>query len=97
MMPCSSIRSRANAFAADTRFKRAERCSRARSASPSSERIIGDGDLWVTELVLFYDGVPSYTVSIMEFSEGKVARETQYFAAPFEPGPSRAHLVEPKD
>jgi hypothetical protein len=31
---------------------------------------------------------PSYTVSVMEFLEGKVARETQYFADPFEPGPS---------
>src|SRR5262245_61877824 len=40
------------------------------------QRIIGTGDLWVTELVLSYDGVPSYTVSIMEFSDGKVARET---------------------
>jgi SnoaL-like domain len=57
-------------------------------------RIIGSGDLWVTEFVLTYDGVPSYTVSIMEFSEGLVAHETQYFADRFEPGPSRAHLVE---
>src|SRR5208283_1717894 len=30
-------------------------------------RIIGSGDLWVTEFVLTYDGKPSYTVSIMEF------------------------------
>jgi hypothetical protein len=30
----------------------------------------------------------------MEFLDGKVARETQYFADPFEPGPSRAHWVE---
>lgn len=58
------------------------------------QRIIGGGDLWVTELVLTYDGVPSYTVSIMEFSDGKVARETQYFGDAFKPGPSRAHLVE---
>ena len=57
-------------------------------------RIVGSGDLWVTEFVLTYDGVPSYTVSIMEFREGKVARETQYFADPFDPAPSRAHLVE---
>jgi ketosteroid isomerase-like protein len=61
------------------------------------QRITGDGDLWVTEFVLSYDGAPSYTVSIMEFTGGKVARETQYFAAPFKPGPSRVHLVEPKD
>ena len=57
-------------------------------------RIVGDGDLWVTEFVLAYDGRPTYTVSIMEFSEGRVAKETQYFSDPFEPGPSRAHLVE---
>jgi len=60
----------------------------------SVRRIIGAGDLWVTEFVLTYDGRPSYTVSIMEFDGGKVARETQYFGDPFEPGPSRAHLVE---
>jgi len=59
-------------------------------------RIVGTGDLWVTEFVLSYDGVPSYAVSIMEFSDGAVARETQYFGDPFEPGPSRAHLVEVK-
>ncbi len=57
-------------------------------------RIVGGGDLWVTEFVLSYDGAPSYAVSIMEFREGQVARETQYFADPFDPAPSRAHLVE---
>jgi hypothetical protein len=57
-------------------------------------RIIGSGDLWVTEFILSYDGIPSYTVSIMEFRQGLVAHETQYFADPFDPAPSRAHLVE---
>ena len=57
-------------------------------------RIIGSGDLWITEFVLTYDGVPSYAVSIMEFRDGLVANETQYFADRFEPGASRAHLVE---
>ena len=57
-------------------------------------RIVGSGDLWVTEFVLTYDGIPSYTVSIMEFRDGRVAHETQYFADRFDPGPSRAHLVE---
>jgi len=70
-----------------------------RAAQPNQKRftvrrMIGAGDLWVTEFVLTYDGRPSYTVSIMEFVDGKVARETQYFSDPFEPGPSRAHLVE---
>jgi len=57
-------------------------------------RMIGSGDLWVTEFVLTYDGIPSYAVSIMEFREGLVANETQYFADRFDPAPSRAHLVE---
>jgi hypothetical protein len=57
-------------------------------------RIVGSGDLWVTEFVLSYDGAPSYTVSIMQFRDGLVAHETQYFADPFAAGPSRAHLVE---
>lgn len=53
-------------------------------------RILGAGDLWITEFVITYDGQPSYTVSIMEFADGKVSRETQYFGDAFEPGPSRA-------
>ncbi len=53
----------------------------------SVQRIIGSGDLWVTEFILTYDGKPSYTVSIMEFRGDKVARETQYFADPF-PAPA---------
>lgn len=58
------------------------------------QRIIGSGDLWVTEYILTYDGLPSYVVSIMEFREGLVAHETQYFGDGFTPAPSRAHLVE---
>jgi hypothetical protein len=70
-----------------------------RAAQPNAKRftvtrIVGAGGLWVTEFILSYDGRPSYTVSIMEFADGKVARETQYFADPFEPGPSRAQWVE---
>jgi hypothetical protein len=70
-----------------------------RRAQPNAKRftvrrMIGGGDLWVTEFVLSYDGVPSSTVSITEFRDGLVAHETQYFADRFEPSPSRAHLVE---
>lgn len=57
-------------------------------------RIIGSGELWVSEFTLTYDGVPSYVVSIMQFRDGRVAHETQYFADRFEPSSSRAHLVE---
>ena len=57
-------------------------------------RMVGRGDLWVTEFTLSYNSRPFYAVSIMEFQGGLVAHETQYFADPFEPAASRAHLVE---
>jgi ketosteroid isomerase-like protein len=60
-------------------------------------RIIGCGDLWVTELVLRYDGKPSYAVSVMEFKGDKVARETQYFADPFVAPAFRAEWVGKMD
>ena len=56
-------------------------------------RIIGNGDLWITEHVIIYDGRPVPTVSIMEFRDGKVIHETQYFAEPFEPPAWRAQWV----
>src|ERR1700722_20292160 len=56
-------------------------------------RICGGGDFWDTEYILRYDSKPPYTVSIMEFSGDKVARETQYFAAPFEASAWRAQWV----
>jgi ketosteroid isomerase-like protein len=73
-----------------------------RAKQPSKKRfavrrVIGSGDLWVTEYILTYDGKPSYTVSIMEFSGDKVARETQYFADPFEASAWRAQWVERMD
>jgi hypothetical protein len=46
-------------------------------------RIIGSGDLWVTEYTINYQTGPAFTVSIMEFRDGKVVHETQYFADPF--------------
>jgi ketosteroid isomerase-like protein len=63
----------------------------------SIRRIIGSGELWVTEFILTYDGKPSYTVSIMEFKGDKVARETQYFADPFVAPAFRAKWVERMD
>ncbi|MFZ3218300.1 MAG: nuclear transport factor 2 family protein [Candidatus Acidiferrales bacterium] len=73
-----------------------------RASQPSNKRfsirrIIGSGELWVTEFILTYDGKPSYTVSIMEFRGDKVARETQYFADPFVAPAFRAQWVERMD
>jgi hypothetical protein len=57
-------------------------------------RISGSGDLWVSECVITYDGVPTCSVSIMEFSGGLVTHETQYFADPFDAPEWRAALAE---
>lgn len=51
----------------------------------SVKRILGNGDLWITEYTITYKGGQTlYTVSIMEFRNFKVVHETQYFADPFE-------------
>jgi hypothetical protein len=70
-----------------------------RTAQPNTKhftvrRMLGEGDLWITELVMTYDSQPFYVVSIMEFEGAQVVHETQYFSDPFEPGPSRAQWVE---
>ena len=59
-----------------------------RVAQPSTKRftvrrMLGLGDLWISELVLTYDEHPFYVVSIMEFEGGEVVRETQYFSPKF--------------
>ena len=66
----------------------------ARPAGFTVLRLQGHGDLWVTEYIINYTSGPIYTVSIMEFRNGKVAHETQYFAEPFEAPAWRAQWVE---
>jgi hypothetical protein len=83
-----------------TRGRHNIQCQRAGQPSNKRftvQRIIGSGDLWVTEYILTYDAKPSYTVSIMEFTGDKVARETQYFADPFPVPAFRAQWVERMD
>lgn len=58
-------------------------------------RIVGRDDLWISECTITYDGVPTYSVSVMEFAGDLVVRETQYFADPFPAPPWRAALAEP--
>jgi SnoaL-like domain len=58
-------------------------------------RILGGGDVWVSECVITYDGVPTYSVSVMEITGARVTHETQYFADPFPASPARAALAEP--
>ena len=57
-------------------------------------RIRGSGEVWVTEYVTTYNERPVHTVSIMEFREGKVARETSYFTEQYEAPEWRAQWVE---
>ena len=57
-------------------------------------RMIGSGNLWVTEYIITYQGRPAYTVSMMEFRNGKVVHETQYFADPFEAPAWRSQWVQ---
>ena len=66
-------------------------------AKPSGfqvRRVLGRGDLWITEYMITYQGKSTFTVSIMEFRDGKVMHETQYFADPFEAPVWRAQWVE---
>jgi ketosteroid isomerase-like protein len=56
-------------------------------------RIQGEGNLWITEYTITYQGRAACTVSIMEFRDGKVIHETQYFADPFEAPEWRSQWV----
>ena len=59
-------------------------------------RIRGSGDLWVSELVVTYDGQnPWYGVAIMELRDGKVAHETIYGGEPWQAPAWRARWAEP--
>lgn len=61
-------------------------------------RIIGTNDLWVAEATLDYGGGATYnTVFIFELRDGKIARETAYWAEPFEPPEWRRQWVEQID
>ena len=82
------------------RFRGREAISAQRGAHPANRhftvlRIVGGGDLWVSECIITYDGVPSYSVSIMEFANGNVVHETQYFANAFGAPEWRIALAEP--
>jgi hypothetical protein len=57
-------------------------------------RIVGQGDLWITEYTIDYQAQTSFTVSIMEFRDGKVIHETQYFADPFNAPAWRSQWVQ---
>jgi hypothetical protein len=58
-------------------------------------RILEPGQAWVIENTIDYgDGVPVSAVSILETRDGKVVRQTDYFANPFEAPEWRRKWVE---
>lgn len=58
--------------------------------------IRGEGDLWVAEGLLSYDGSqPLHYIKIIQFRGEKVERETLYFAEPFPAPEWRQPWVEP--
>jgi hypothetical protein len=57
-------------------------------------RVQGEGCLWVTEYTINYEDRVAFTVSIMEFRDGKVMHETQYFADPFDAPDWRSQWVQ---
>lgn len=57
-------------------------------------RIQGEGDLWITEYTITYNGRAACTISVMEFQNGKVVHETQYFSEPFDAPDWRRQWVQ---
>jgi ketosteroid isomerase-like protein len=58
-------------------------------------RALGSGDLAVLEVELTYsDGSRYLGVSVLELRDGKVVKETDYFAQPFQAPQWRAQWVE---
>ena len=57
-------------------------------------RVISRRDLAVSEYVIRYDGRPVYVLAVAEFVDGRVAKETHYFAESFEAPEWRARWVE---
>jgi ketosteroid isomerase-like protein len=57
-------------------------------------RVSGSGDVWTVETVLDYSGEVYNAVSVLEFRDGKVVKQTDYFASPFPPPEWRAQWVE---
>jgi ketosteroid isomerase-like protein len=56
-------------------------------------RIRGSGDFWTAEATLTYDTRAYEVAFIFEFRDGKIVRETGYWADPFEPPEWRAAWV----
>jgi hypothetical protein len=67
--------------------------------SPTYElrRIIGGPDIFTVEAIGDYGGDRVYLTSIVEFREGRIVKQTDYFASPFEAPNWRAQWVQRMD
>lgn len=63
----------------------------------SVRKIRSGGDLMVVELTNDYRGDIYYAALILELEQGKIRRDTRYYAEPFDPPTWRGHLVERMD
>jgi len=82
------------------RFRGRSRIQAQRGGHPAERhftvrRILVCGYLWLSDVVITYDGVPTYSLSVMEITDSLVTHETQYFADPFPAPAGRAALAEP--
>ncbi len=58
-------------------------------------RVAGEGEQWFGQWKMRYpDGRVWFTIILIELRDGKVLRETQYWAEPFDPPGWRAAWVE---
>jgi hypothetical protein len=58
-------------------------------------RLIGRGDLWVTETVIRYaDAKVFHGTNVIEFRDDKIWKETRYYGEPFEPPAWRARWAQ---
>jgi hypothetical protein len=61
-------------------------------------RVVGAGDVWVVEAHNDYgDGQLYHVIDIVEYRDGKIWRETRYYAEPFQAPQWRAQWVEPTE
>jgi hypothetical protein len=85
------IRGRANIEAVNQNYP----ASTGTSPKMELRRILKPGEAWIIEGTIDYgDGIPVSAVSIIETADGKIVRQTDYFANPFEAPAWRSKWVE---
>jgi ketosteroid isomerase-like protein len=61
-------------------------------------RVVGSGDVWVVEGRSDYgDGHVFNVAMVVEFRDGKIWKDTRYYAEPFAPPAWRSSWVEPME